>query len=249
MKASLLQIGILSILLTASLPSEGKNNNPGGGVVGRAVKGITINGGRGVNRGAELKVREVEREAGKAADASGHSVEHITTGDSANAALRITHKDAKFIVDTLATKVEITAEMKRSIKEVLIENSTVGQSAKRLAEKLQDPTTSEEVKTENLQTIVEYLTQVKNMEYGPRNEEHPPNENILMDLATNAMDMATWSENPRNNATSLLREIAQTSKTQHSVTNALDVALENRGYLTPGARAQRKREIRENCRK
>ena len=61
--------------------------------------------------------------------------------------------------------------------------------------------------------------------------------------------MATWTQNPRNNATSLLRQVSQAFKTQPNKEGALDVALHERGYLTPEARRKRKREIRENCRK
>ena len=63
------------------------------------------------------------------------------------------------------------------------------------------------------------------------------------------MEMATWTQNPRNNATSLLRQVSQSFKTQLTKESALNVALHKRGYLTPEARRERKREIRENCRK
>lgn len=256
MKASVLQIGILSVLLTATLPSEGRSNNkPGGGTVGRAVKGMNSRGGQAVSgearRNVENANRESNRESRGAVPTPPNSspAENLQVRNSANAVLRITSGEARSIVDALAAKVEIKNDAKRMIMEVLTENAQIGQSAKLLAEKLRDPTTSEEIKTEDLQTIVEYLKQVKDMEYVARNEENPANENILMDLATNAMEMATWRQNPRDNATGLLREIAEAAKRQPSITDALDVALENRGYTTPEARARRKRQIRENCRK
>ena len=259
MKSSTLHIGILSILLTTSLSSEGKESKPGGGVVGLKVKGMHTQGGRAVSRGSENAVRAAETDAAREVEQGQNAVPTAFFSRSGEEALplkivnqtnSISTREADSIINTLATRIEISADMKSNIKKVLTENPDVGLSAKLLAEKMQDPkTSSEKIKTEDLQTIVEYLAQVKNMEYGPRNEEHPSNENILMDLAINAMEMATWKENPRSNATSLLKEISGASKTQPTITGALDVALQNRGYETPEARRRRKQEIRENCRK
>lgn len=260
MKLNVLQVGFLSVLLTAGLPSEGRNKGDptgNGSAVGRAVKGMNSRGGRAVSRGSEQAVRDAAREAERTEQRQDArpSVGFSRPGElsleiaNTNQTKPTTKREAESIIDTLSTKVEITADMKRTLTEVITENSQIGQSAKLLAEKMRDPTASETIKTEDLQVIVEYLTQVKDMQYNTRNEENPNNTNILMDLATNAMEMATWTQNPRNNATSLLRQISQAFKTQPTKEGALDVALHERGYLTPEARRKRKREIRRECRR
>ena len=253
MKTSILPIGALSILLISSLPTEARQPVKGSSgnklIINKLFRGTGI---KGKKSGEVLKdMRE---------KSTSEEVQRLLPGKSPNgqadfnfSALRTVEivptlgkKEKQKTADILA-KTGIKSE--KQIIEVLDSNyKELNMQLKKIAEKIEkDP---ESVRKEDLEVMLEFATNLKDVIPAPPNLEDPVASNILRDIANNMHDMTSWEPAPRNNALKLMKDYNKNSKEGMHKVDALNDAFRTAENVVDIREVRkRQKEIRENCRK
>ncbi|MYE07452.1 MAG: hypothetical protein F4X95_01695 [Oligoflexia bacterium] len=115
----------------------------------------------------------------------------------------ISSERASSIVEVLSYKLgegKVSETTKKNLTEAIqLRNSIIGPSLLKLAQKV------ESARTEDVEVIVKFAENIKDIQPTAKNERNPEVANILLDLGQNLHDMPFWDAQPRTTVMSVLK--------------------------------------------
>ena len=231
MKTNLLHIGLLSALLISGLSAEARRGSAKNNEAAKRADAERIDTGAREKRvQAEQRVNALLL------------VDQVST---------ISSKEAATIATVLATKANITnpSHINR-IKEATLHNTTIGESLKKLSEKIRQnqntESTQNPIKSEDVKIILEFAVNLKDVTPQSISTTNPHAANVVLGLVKNSYDMVSWPAASRKSALDLLAKI-NNNRENYTLSNALALALKDRGFESSRDRVKRELELRENC--
>lgn len=252
MKTSILHIGALSILLISSLPTEARQPVKASGnkppILKKLFKGTGPRGKKSVdviNDAREQNVSEEAKELFKRPNINGKAVfDPSALLKTVEIVPTLGKKEKQKTADILA-KTGIKSE--KQIIEVLNSNyKELSMQLKKIAEKIEKD--SEAIRKEDLEVMLEFAINLKDVDPAPANIEYPVATNILMAIANNMHDMVSWEPAPRNNALKLIKDYNNNAKKGMDKVDALNDAFRTAENVVDIKEVRRRqKEIRKEC--